>query len=88
MKIIKKDGRIQEFTKDKIYTSLISSANSLDNVRLNESDIKVLVEDITKVIKDLRKDETLTSSYEIIGIVSSVLVRDGFKEVLKAYLEY
>ncbi len=88
MKIIKKDGRIQEFNKDKIYTSLISSANSLDNVRLNESDIKVLVEDITKVIKDLRKDETLTSSYEIIGIVSSVLVRDGFKEVLKAYLEY
>lgn len=88
MKIIKKDGRIQEFNKDKIYTSLISSANSLDNVRLNESDIKVLVEDITKAIKDLRKDETLTSSYEIIGIVSSVLVRDGFKEVLKAYLEY
>lgn len=88
MKIIKKDGRIQEFNKDKIYTSLISSANSLDNVRLNESDIKVLVEDITKAIKDLRKDETLTSSYEIIGIVSSVLVRDGFKDVLKAYLEY
>lgn len=88
MKIIKKDGRIQEFNKDKIYTSLISSANSLDNVGLNESDIKVLVEDITKAIKDLRKDETLTSSYEIIGIVSSVLVRDGFKEVLKAYLEY
>ncbi|WP_294352457.1 ATP cone domain-containing protein [uncultured Clostridium sp.] len=88
MKIIKKDGRIQEFNKDKIYTSLISSANSLDNVRLNESDIKVLVEDITKAIKELRKDETLTSSYEIIGIVSSVLVRDGFKEVLKAYLEY
>lgn len=88
MKIIKKDGRIQEFNKDKIYTSLISSANSLDNVQLNESDIKVLVEDITKAIKELRKDETLTSSYEIIGIVSSVLVRDGFKEVLKAYLEY
>ena len=88
MKIIKKDGRIQEFNKDKIYTSLISSANSLDNVGLNESDIKVLVEDITKAIKELRKDETLTSSYEIIGIVSSVLVRDGFKEVLKAYLEY
>ena len=45
-------------------------------------------QDITKAIKELRKDETLTSSYEIIGIVSSVLVRDGFKEVLKACLLY
>lgn len=88
MNIIKKDGRIQEFDEKKIYTSLMSSTNSISSGQLNESDIRILVSDITKTIYEIRKNNDITSSYEIIGVVSSVLIKDGFKEVLKAYLEY
>ncbi|MBE6049973.1 MAG: hypothetical protein E7214_04730 [Clostridium sp.] len=88
MNVIKKDGRIQEFDEKKINISLMSSTSSVNGGKLNESDISILVSDITRTINEIRKDGSSTSSYEVIGVVSSVLIRDGFKEILKSYLEY
>lgn len=88
MKVIKKDGRIQEFNKDKIYTSIYNASRNSSSGILNESDAKIIVEDIDKKLKSIRKDEELTSIYEIIGVIVSILKEDGFTELLKTYLGY
>lgn len=85
MKIIKKDGRIQEFDKNKITTSI---SNAASGYSLTEADLKMVVEDIIKLLNKIRKDETPTSSYEIIGVITDVLVQDGFKLVLKEYIAH
>lgn len=86
MKIIKKDGRIQEFDENKIFTSIDNASRDLKEITLNESDIKIIVDDIINTLNQTRKDGTPTSSYEIIGVVSDVLYKDGFSAVLKAYI--
>lgn len=86
MKIIKKDGRIQEFDEKKIFTSIDNASRDLKEVTLNESDIRIIVDDIVSALNKTRKDGTPTSSYEIIGVVSDVLYKDGFGAILKAYI--
>ncbi|MGG7178530.1 ATP cone domain-containing protein [Clostridium paraputrificum] len=88
MNIIKKDGRIQEFDKGKIFTSIDNASRDVDGIVLNESDIKILVEDIVKTIGDLREDGSPSSSYEIIGIMIEILKRDGFDSIAKSFVEY
>lgn len=88
MKVIKKDGRIQEFNKDKIYISIYNASRNSSSGILNESDAKIVIEDIDKKLKSIRKDDELTSIYEIIGVIVSVLKKDGFTELLKTYLSY
>ena len=46
MKIIKKDGRIQEFDESKIYNSIRGASRDLDRSTLNESDLNMLMVDI------------------------------------------
>lgn len=87
MKIIKKDGRIEEFNSKKIKTSIENSANEV-GVILNESDLMVLVQDIEKKLIETRKSELVTSSYEVIGVIFLILKRDGFKTVLESYMQF
>ena len=75
MKIIKKDGRIQEFDESKIYNSIRGASRDLDRSTLNESDLNML-----------RGEDGKTSSFEIVGVVCGVLKDDGFINVLDAYL--
>ncbi|SFU70818.1 ATP cone domain-containing protein [Clostridium sp. DSM 8431] len=86
MKVIKKDGRIQEFDKEKIYGSLNNAVVGMDEEKFNESDIRVLVSDIVNKINSIRKDNDSTSSYEIRGIIADALIEDGFSDVLDIYL--
>ncbi len=86
MKVIKKDGRVQEFDSSKIYNSLRSASRDLDRATLNESDLKILVEDIVTKLNTIRKDETPSSSFEIFGVVCRVLKDDGFANLLSAYV--
>lgn len=88
MKLIKKDGRIQEFEIDKIYTSIENAGRAITDSSLNESDLKIIVNDIKGRINKVRKDETPTSSYEVIGVITNVLKENGFTEVLKAFIEH
>ena len=87
MKIIKKDGRLEEFNINKIKTSIENAANDAGAL-LNQSDLKILASDVENTILAIRKDSKITSSYEIIGVIFNVLNKDGFAEILKAYIEF
>ncbi len=87
MKIIKKDRRVENFSIDKLSTSLLNAAKDLDLI-LNESDICVISNDVEKVIRDIRGEDGVTSSYEVIGVVIRTLNNERFTEVVKAYTEY
>ena len=87
MKVIKKDVRLQELDIEKIKISILSATNESKEL-LNESDVKILVEDIDSKIKEVRKDGENTSSYEISGIAISILKRDGFSDIVEKYIGY
>ena len=80
MKVIKRDGRLQELDLEKIKISILSATN--------ETDVKILVEDINSKIKEVRKEGEDTSSYEISGIVIAILKRDGFSDIIEKYVGY
>jgi len=87
MKIAKKDGRVEEFNSKKIKTSIENSANEV-GVVLNESDLIILVKDVEEKLLKIREGDLITSSYEVIGVIFSILKRDGFNSVLKSYIEF
>lgn len=87
MKIIKKDGRLEEFNIGKIKTSIENAGRDSETI-LNGSDIKILLEDIEKVLNLIKVNRDTTSSYEIIGIILDVLRKDGFSNVLKSYVQF
>lgn len=87
MRIIKKDGRIEEFNINKIKTSIDNAAKDVD-VLLNESDLDILIKDVENTLKSMKRSEIVTSSYEVIGVIFTVLKRDGFNSVLKSYFSY
>lgn len=87
MNVIKKDGRIQKFDESKIKISILS-ASSGSSALLNQSDIKIIVEDIVKLLEGIRGKEGNTSSYEVTGAVINILKRDGFDDVISSYVGY
>lgn len=87
MKIIKKDGRIEEFNVKKIRTSIENAARDNESM-LNESDLNIITSDIKNALLKIRKDTLITSSYEVIGVIFEILKRDGFNSVLKSYVEF
>ena len=87
MKIIKKDGRLEDFNIGKIKTSIENAGRDSETI-LNESDIKILLEDIQKVLNLIKVNRDTTSSYEVIGIILDILRKDGFNNVLKSYVNF
>lgn len=87
MKVIKKDGRLQELDSNKIKISILNATRD-KKALLNESDVKIIVEDVINSIKSFRGNEYNTSSYEITGVVINILERDGFDDVISSYIGY
>ncbi|WP_291651424.1 ATP cone domain-containing protein [Clostridium sp.] len=87
MNIIKKDGRLEEFNIRKVKTSIENAAGDSESM-LNESDLNILVDDVEKLLLKIRKDTLVTSSYEVIGAIFEILKRDGFNNILRAYVEF
>ena len=87
MKVVKKDGRLQELDQDKIEVSILNSTRD-EKALLNESDAKIIAEDVVSCIKEFRGEEYNTSSYEITGVVISILARDVFDDVISSYVGY
>ena len=87
MKVIKKDGRLQELDQSKIEISILNATRG-QKALLNESDAKIIAEDVVSCIKEFRGEEYNTSSYEITGVVISILDRDGFDDVIRSYVGY
>lgn len=87
MKVVKKDGSIESFDANKIANSILNATRD-KKALLNESDIKIIIEDVIDRIKKFRGENDSTSSYEIIGVVISMLDRDGFDDVISSFIGY
>ena len=87
MKIIKKDGRLEEFNIGKVKTSIENAGRDSETI-LNESDIKILLEDIEKVLDLIKVNRDTTSSYEVIGVILNILKKDGFNNIAKSYVDF
>lgn len=88
MKVIKKDGRLQDFDEKKIRTSIENASRDIQGVSFNESDINIIVEDIKKKLMQIRRDESPSSTYEIIGVLTEVLSEDGFGVILESFIKH
>mgnify|MGYP003443661626 CR=1 FL=1 len=87
-KIIKRNGKLQDFDFDKIGRSIKSSARDC-NIIINESDVKLicnLVNSKTNKLNSLNK-ERLISSLELKIILYESLRELGFSEIAKNYIE-
>ena len=87
MKVVKKDGSIESFDANKIANSILNATRD-KKALLNESDIKIIIEDVIDRIKKFREENDSTSSYEITGVVISMLDRDGFDDVVSSFIGY
>ena len=87
MKVVKKDGSIESFDANKIANSILNATRD-KKALLNESDIKIIIEDVIDRIKKFRGENDSASSYEITGVVISMLDRDGFDDVISSFIGY
>lgn len=50
--------------------------------------MKVLSTSVLKILKDLRGDDGITSTYEIFAVIIETLNVDGFYDIAMSYLGY
>ncbi|TJX14208.1 hypothetical protein E9840_06945 [Tissierella creatinini] len=84
VKVIKKDGRLVNFVPEKINISL-SNISRDQNIQLNKVDADLITKDVEKRIINLRGNDGITSSYEIISLILYTLIGMGFKEIADSY---
>ena len=85
MQVIKKDGRVQSLDVIKIRSSILGASIDSDTI-INEADLKVLSTSVLKILKDLRGDDGITSTYEIFAVIIETLNVDGFYDIAMSYL--
>ena len=88
MKIIKKDGRLQDYDEKKIGTSIENASTDVLGISLNESDIRIVVKDVSNKLRRIREGDSLSSTYEIVGVLIEVLIESGFKAIVKPFIEH
>ncbi|MBU3192372.1 ATP cone domain-containing protein [Clostridium algidicarnis] len=85
MKVIKKNGRIEDFDEKKLGTSILNAA--LDaKTNLTQGDINNITKEIYTEIKKIRNEKT--SSYELFALTITILKNQGFKNLAKEYASY
>ena len=82
MKVIKQDGRLQNFDLEKIKTSIYRASDDA-NEPLNTSDIENLARSIEKEIENIEKDTI--HAYLIQSLVLNEIEKSGFHFVGKYY---
>ena len=82
MKIKKRNGKIEDFDKGKIVTSITNASDEV-NEPLNESDIYIVTNAIYHDITN-EKDEIISSEY-IFQAIYTELKKIRFKEVAESY---
>ncbi|MDB2104838.1 MULTISPECIES: ATP cone domain-containing protein [Clostridium] len=85
LKIIKKNGCIEKFNVEKLERSIKNSAKDI-NFSLNYSDVKLISNEVLKIINSLHKEEKITNSYEVIAITINVLKKNKFDIIIPSYL--
>ena len=78
MRVVKRNGKFEDFQIQKLERDI--------NIVFNNSDIKLLCNEIMKELSVACKDNDLTSSYEIVGVTLSVLKNNNFGKVINSYL--
>ncbi|WP_291579674.1 ATP cone domain-containing protein [Clostridium sp. UBA6640] len=82
MKIIKKDGRIEEFRVNKIKNTVSKASDDVEQP-LTEGDLTSLCRSIESKLKSMNRD--LTSSYEVFGLIIIILKQEGFNKIADGY---
>ena len=67
MYIKKKDNRLEKFDIEKLERSIKNSANDI-KFELNISDLKLFIKWSNKKIKLIHEKDSITNSYEVIGL--------------------
>lgn len=83
MTIIKKSGKKEEFSPEKLSRS-IAVASEEAKQPLNESDIKGIVSDFQQIVKG----KELITTQQIDIIVNGILYSKGFFGALEHYVSY
>lgn len=86
MKIIKRNGTLEQFNLSKIRTSIENSAYDC-SYSLNESDINLLQKSINERINSLHIPGRCCSSLEVRIIIYEELKRNNFVKVAHSYLD-
>lgn len=81
-KIKKRDGRIVDFDKYRIFNA-IAKANMAVNYELTDNDILMITDEVVSQI-----DETNNSVEQIQDLVEEALIKHNFKKVAKEYIIY
>lgn len=86
LRVVKRDGRIIEFKKANIITSVANSARD-SQIQLTEKELELIAKSVEKTIKEVRGEDGVTSTYEIRGVVVRALKEMGYKNVAKDFYE-
>lgn len=85
MKVIKRDGRVQEFDINKILLTLEKVSDEIAEP-FTESDINNLLEDIESSIKAVSRDKVMVNKIQ--DVVVEQLEKLGFNKAAMHYREY
>jgi|LSQX01.3.fsa_nt_gb transcriptional regulator NrdR family protein len=86
LRVVKRDGRIIDFKKSNVMTSVANSARD-SNIQLTEKELELIAKSVEKTIKEVRGEDGVTSTYEIRGVVVRALKEMGYKNVAKDFYE-
>lgn len=85
MRIIKKDYREEKFDIEKLQRSIKNSAIDM-NLSLNSSDVKLISDEVLKILVKLHGIDGETNSYEVIAVTVNVLKKLKFDLIIPSYL--
>ncbi len=86
IRVLKRDGRIIDFDKMNVMTSVANSARDSE-IQLTEKELELIAKTVEKTIKDVRGENGVTSTYEIRGVLVRALKEMGYKNVAKDFYE-
>lgn len=84
MEVIKKSGRVQTFSRDKIETSVRNAGLDIKE-HLSEADIRLITDDVVKTLHTMRGDDGKTSVYEIRILAALAIKQFGYEKIAKHY---
>ncbi|MCD6370317.1 MAG: ribonucleotide-diphosphate reductase subunit alpha, partial [Thermoplasmata archaeon] len=84
MRVVKRDGRIVEFDKEKIFHAVRKAMDSIGGY--SEIDARIVTNEVVSRIRAMKKEEIGVE--DIQDIVEEVLMLQGYVKVAKAYILY
>ncbi|HCW72731.1 MAG TPA: hypothetical protein DHM90_01855 [Clostridiaceae bacterium] len=86
LKVVKRDGRISDFARDRIKISVANSARDSE-IQVTEKELELIADSVEKTIVKVRGADGITSTYEIRGVVVRVLKEMGYRNIAKDFYE-